>query len=304
MLCEMQPVLSVNDVSKSYGDHQVVSNISFQVNSGEIFGLIGPNGAGKTTILECIGGLRTLTTGAVTILGVDPHKNYQHVCQQLGIQLQASSLPSVMTVEEALKIFPLYLGGKPTYHLLKRFSLDHKRKVQVGQLSTGQLRKLVLAIALSHEPKLIILDEPTAGLDVETRKELHKLMKEERDRGAAIILSSHDMSEVEGLADRVSILAKGKIAAEGSLRDILLEEHDFMKLTVVTKQHSLLSAQQEFEILEINDRDKHVTIKCEELEGTLLQLLSFLKNRDDKLLDLKVERATLEERFIEIVNMG
>lgn len=304
MLSEMEPILSVKNVSKSYGDYQVVSSINCHVYPGEIVALIGPNGAGKTTILECIEGLRTLTTGSVSILGIDPHTNYQRICHQLGIQLQASSLPAIMTVEEALKIFSLYLGSHPKDHLLERFALDHKRKVQIGQLSTGQLRKLVLAIALSHEPELIILDEPTAGLDVATRKELHQLIKEERDRGAAILLTSHDMSEVEGLADRVAILAKGKIAAEGSLRDILLVDHDFMKLTVVTKQHSLFSAQQEFDILEINDRDKRVTIKCDELEETLLQLLSFLKMRDDKLLDLKVERATLEERFIEIVNMG
>lgn len=299
----MEPVLSVIHASKSYNGRQVVSDINFSVYPGEIFALIGPNGAGKTTILECIEGLRSLTTGKVSIFKVNPYKNYHRICQHLGIQLQSSALPFIMTVEEALNIFSLYLGSKPKHHLLERFALADKRKVQIGKLSTGQLRKLVLAIALSHEPKLIILDEPTAGLDVETRRELHQLIKEERDRGAAIILTSHDMSEVEGMADRVAILAQGKIIAEGSLQDILLEEHNFVKLTVETKQHSLRTAGLEFEILEISEQGNRVTIKCEDLEKTLLHLLSYIKKHEDQLVDLKVERATLEERFVEIIKM-
>ncbi len=299
----MKPIVQVEGFTKLYGSSKAADDISFEIMSGEIFALLGPNGAGKTTTLECIEGLRQYNAGTITVNGLNPEKDSKKLRKSLGVQLQASSLPDIITVEEAMKMFCLYLGTETRYDLLERFDLSSKYKTEFGKLSTGQQRKLILAIALAHRPAILILDEPTAGLDVHTRVELHQIMREERAKGTAILLASHDMSEVEELADRVAILVKGKIVAQGSPNDIITSGDSRVRIHVKTQGSSLETLQLQ-EATRSEDVEGYAVFDTEDIEGAVSHILSCIKEHQDKLLDLRVERPSLEDRFINITKQG
>ncbi|MBU3144029.1 ABC transporter ATP-binding protein [Clostridium sp. CF012] len=295
----MEPILCVENFSKFYGDKKAIDNISFKIYPGEIFALLGPNGAGKTSTLECIEGIKKSSKGTIAIKGINPEKEFFKIKDTLGVQLQASALPEIITVEEAMKMFCLYSKTPIRYDLLRKFDLMNQCNMQFGKLSTGQQRKLVLAIALAHNPELLILDEPTAALDASTRVQLHNIMREERKKGTAILLASHDMTEVEDLADNVAILLKGKIIESGSPRDIITSGKDLIKIYVKTKNNSIASLNP-VQAFKIDKKDEYMIFHCKDIEELLQKILEHTKANNDKLLDLKVERASLEERFIDI----
>lgn len=178
----MMPFVEVEGLVKQYGSAKAVDGVGFTISRGEIFALLGQNGAGKTTTLECLEGLREADEGRIMIAGFNPVKDFSKIRKIIGVQLQASSLPDIVTVEEAMKLFCLYLEVETRWDLLKQFDLQDKYKMQFGRLSTGQQRKLMLAVALAHHPQLLILDEPTAGLDVQSRVELHRIMRQEKEK--------------------------------------------------------------------------------------------------------------------------
>ena len=299
----MEPFVSVENLVKRYANVTAVDGVSFTISRGEIFALLGPNGAGKTTTLECLEGLRKADAGKISVAGINPAKEFSKIRKVLGVQLQASALPDIMTVEEAMKMFCLYLRTETRYDLLEKFDLRDRLKTQFGRLSTGQQRKLALAIALSHNPQLLILDEPTAGLDVQTRVELHQIMRQERGEGTAILLASHDMSEVEELADKVAILLNGKVVAAGTPNDIITSGDRQVKIYVKTLKNSIFALQSPA-FLKIEHKDGYVLYYCEDIEEAVHSVLVHIKVHGDKLLDLKVERPSLEERFIDITKNG
>lgn len=299
----MKPIIQVSNFTKYYGTNKAVDNISFDIMPGEIFALLGPNGAGKTTTLECIEGIRSFSEGSITVAGLNPQKDFQKMRKNLGVQLQASSLPDMITVEEAMKMFCLYLGTETRYDLLERFDLTSKYKTEFCKLSTGQQRKLVLAIALAHSPALVILDEPTAGLDVHTRVGLHQIMREEKAKGTAILLASHDMSEVEELADRVAIMVQGRIVAQGTPNEIITSGDNKVKIYVKTQKNSAAELMLE-EAAAVQDGEGYAVFDTEDLEAAISQILSYIKSKEDKLMDLRIVRPSLEERFINITTKG
>lgn len=188
-------VIRVTNFRKVYGDFVAVDGIDFEVRRGEIFGLLGPNGAGKTTILEVLEGLRSSEGGSLQVMGVDPTREWHKLRNLIGVQLQTSGLPDIMRVDEALKFFSGYHGVSPRYDLLERLGLSEKMSAQYHMLSTGLQRRLSLVVALAHNPPVVFLDEPTAGLDVPSRNELHDLMLELKTSGTTIVLATHDMAE-------------------------------------------------------------------------------------------------------------
>jgi ABC-2 type transport system ATP-binding protein len=300
-----ESVVSVSNFTKAYGEFVAVEDISFEVQQGEIFGLLGPNGAGKTTTLECLEGLRKPDIGEMQINGVDPQREPGKLRNVIGVQLQTSGLPANMTVEESLNIFSAYHGVQPNNQLLSRLGLDEKRKTQYHQLSTGQQRRLSLALAVIHNPGVIILDEPTAGLDVSSRSELHKLMQELKSQGTTLILATHDMAEAEKMTDRVAILLRGKIVATGSPRELTAKGSGLTKVSVSTEKSILHGVENSFPAV------THRTIKEEyciyfssDPGSTVSAILEHLGTNDDSLIDLRVERPTLEERFLEITSNG
>lgn len=300
-----ETVISIKDFSKTYDGFKAVDNISLEVTRGEIFGLLGPNGAGKTTTLECLEGLRQFDDGQMHILDVDPQRDPSKLRNLIGVQLQTSALPANMTVEEAMKFFSAYHNVPPRYELLSRMGLDDKRNTQYHQLSTGLQRRLSLALALTHNPPVVILDEPTAGLDVSSRTELHNLMQELKAQGSTLILATHDMAEAEKMTDRVAILLQGKIIATGSPRELTSKGSGLTKVSVRTEASLLHQYNEAFPAVSQQGVNEDYTIYYSTDPGpTVTAILEFITNHDDKLIDLRVERPSLEERFLEITTAG
>jgi ABC-2 type transport system ATP-binding protein len=300
-----ESVVTIKNFTKNYDDFVAVDEISLEVNRGEIFGLLGPNGAGKTTTLECLEGLRQPDGGDMEIKGVDPHKEPRKLRNLIGVQLQTSGLPETMTVEESLKIFSAYHGVQPRYELLSRMGLEEKRKTQYHQLSTGQQRRLSLALAVNHNPKVVILDEPTAGLDVSSRTELHSIMQELKSQGTTLILATHDMAEAEKVTDRIAILLRGKIVAAGSPRELTAKGSGLTKVSVSSEESILHSYENNFPAVTQQGINEEYSIYFSTDPGpTVSAILDYLATHEDKLIDLRVERPSLEERFLEITTDG
>ncbi len=297
----VQPAVEVRDFSKRYGEFTAVSQVSFTVDRGEVFGLLGPNGAGKTSILECLEGLRFADSGLLRVAGVDPAADLPALRRRIGIQLQSSDLPETMTVSEALHIFCAYRGIPPRFDLLETLNLAEKERTGYGALSRGLQRLLNLALALIHDPEIVILDEPTAGLDVASRVTFHDLIRKLRSRGTTILMATHDMAEAEELSDRVAILLKGRLVAVGTPLEITGQGAGLTKLTVRTERSLLFPSLQTLPgVTQCRDRDGYAIFFSECVSKTLPALLAEIERRHDPLVDLRVERPSLEDRFLEI----
>ncbi len=294
-------IVLVRDFRKIYGDVVAVDGISFEVRRGEIFGLLGPNGAGKTTTMESLEGLRHPSAGSLSILGVDPTQQPKRLHNLIGVQLQSSTLPGSMTPHEAMEFFCAYHQVAPRHDLLDRLGLNEKKASQFATLSTGQQRRLSLALAIAHNPPLILLDEPTAGLDVGSRVELHDVMRELQADGTTIILATHDMAEAEKMADRVAILLKGQIAATGSPTQLTATGSGLVKVSVSSEATSLVQNAGDFPaVTQHIIKDEYVIYYSTDAGETVPAILDYLKTHGDHLVDLRVERPTLEDRFLEI----
>jgi ABC-2 type transport system ATP-binding protein len=299
------PVIEVRDFRKTYGDFIAVDGISFEVNQGEIFGLLGPNGAGKTSTLESLEGLRSLDSGSLRVAGIDPTREPRKLRNLIGVQLQTSGLPESITAGEAMRFFCAYHGVDARYDLLDRLGLAEKRNAQYHQLSTGQQRRLSLALALAHNPPVLFLDEPTAGLDVATRVELHDIMREQREAGTTIILATHDMAEAEEMADRIAILLSGQIAASGTPIEITAEGAGLTKVSVRTQRSSLSESGVSFPaVSQQASKDEYSIYFSTDIGPTVAAIISHIETRQDALIDLRVERPSLEDRFLEITTSG
>ena len=296
-----ESVIEVKNFRKTYQNIVAVDDISFEVYRGEIFGLLGPNGAGKTSTLESLEGLRQPDGGRLSILGIDPSRNPRKLRDLIGVQLQASALPASMTPSEAMQFFCTYHQTAPRFDLLEKFGLDEKKNSQFSLLSTGQQRRLALALAIAHHPPVVLLDEPTAGLDVPARVELHGLMDNLRKDGTTIILATHDMAEAEKMSDRVAILLKGRIAASGTPTELTAQGDGLVKISVSSGSSCLLSRPGSFPGVKKQFQDEvYVTYFSEDAGASVPAILDFLKTQNDPLVDLRVERPSLEERFLEI----
>jgi ABC-2 type transport system ATP-binding protein len=214
---EARAVIVVEHLHKAYGATVAVDDVSFSVRAGEIFGVLGRNGAGKTTTVECLSGLRVPEGGRVAVLGLDPRKDGRELHERVGVQLQQSALPPKMRVGEAVELYSSFYrrpadGGR----LLGVLGLDEKRASYFRDLSGGQKQRLSIVLALIGQPEIAILDELTAGLDPEARRETWDLIEGVRDSGVTIVLVTHFMEEAERLCDRVALIDRGTVIALGS----------------------------------------------------------------------------------------
>jgi ABC-2 type transport system ATP-binding protein len=299
------PVIRVKDFRKIYGNLVAVEGISFEVERGEIFGILGPNGAGKTSTLECLEGLRIPDGGLLRVMDVDPNRQSGKLRNLIGVQLQTSSLSESIRLDEAMKFFCAYHEVAPRYDLLDRFGLKEKKRAQCHQLSAGQQRRLGLALAVAHHPQVLFLDEPTAGLDVASRIELHNLMRELQTSGTTIILATHDMAEADELSTRLAILLRGKIVATGTPLALTATGAGLTKISVRTKGSSLFDPQLSFPaVSQRTAKEEYVIYYSRDIGPTISAILTYLKDKEDTLLDLRVERPSLEDRFLEITNIG
>ncbi len=296
-------VVDVVDFRKTYGDFVAVDGISFDVRRGEIFGLLGPNGAGKTTTLECLEGLRAPDGGSLRVAGIDPVREPHRLRGVIGVQLQSAGLPDSITPGEAMRLFCAYRGVAPRFDLLARLGLSEKRDAQYHTLSGGQQRRLALALAVANDPMVLFLDEPTAGLDVPSRVELHNLMNELRTAGTTIILATHDMAEAEEMSDRVAILLEGSIAAVGTPREITATGAGLTKVSVRTQGASLSGPDTTFPAVRraVHEGDYSIFFSTD-IGPTVAAIITHVEAIDDSLIDLRVERPSLEDRFLEITD--
>ncbi len=214
---QADPILKVKDLSVSYGLFKAVKNISFDVNAGEIFGLLGPNGAGKTSTLSAVEGLLKPAAGLISIAGFDVRTKPLHARANMGVQLQATSFQPELTVSEIIELYANIYGVKLTKERMQDILLDIKLESssnkRFGQLSGGQQQRVSLVIATIHEPVLVLLDEPTTGLDPQSRRQLWERIEAMRSRGHAVLLTTHSMEEAEAVCDRIAIIDHGSIIA-------------------------------------------------------------------------------------------
>ncbi len=207
-------IIKVNKLVKKYGEFTAVKGISFEVKEGEIFGLLGPNGAGKTTTLEIIETLRDKTSGEVIVDGMDLDKDPQSIKNIIGVQLQAAGYYPNLNLKQIIELFAgLYNRSIDPMALLDTVNLREKAKNKFKELSGGQKQRFSIATTLINEPKIIFLDEPTTGLDPQARRNLWDLIKQLRERGATVVLTTHYMDEAEELCERVAIIDSGEIIA-------------------------------------------------------------------------------------------
>jgi ABC-2 type transport system ATP-binding protein len=207
---------------KKYNDLVAVDGLDLEVRTGECFGLLGPNGAGKTTTVEILEGLNEPTAGSVEVLGMRWERDERALRQRLGVSLQETHLPDKLTVEENLRMFrSFYLRGRPLDEVLELVGLTDKRASWTERLSGGQKQRLAVACALVGDPELLFLDEPTTGLDPQSRRQLWDVVLGFRSRGRTVLLTTHYMDEAERLCDRVAIVDKGKVIALGTPQELI-----------------------------------------------------------------------------------
>jgi ABC-2 type transport system ATP-binding protein len=207
-------IISARDLRKRYGALQAVDGVGFEVAEGEVFGILGPNGAGKTTTLEMIEGMRTIDSGSAIVDGIDVSRDPRAVKARIGIQLQASSFFDELNLVELLELFGhLYGRQVDAAKLLADVELTDKARSQVRTLSGGQKQRFSIAAALVNDPRVLFLDEPTTGLDPQARHHLWGLVRQIRERGHTVVLTTHYMEEAEELCDRVAIMDRGRIIA-------------------------------------------------------------------------------------------
>lgn len=205
-------IISVKDLVKNYGNFEAVRSISFDVFEGEIFGLLGPNGAGKSTTLEIIETLRSKTSGQIVVDGIDLDKHPDEIKKIIGVQLQTSGFYPGLNLLELISMFSgLYNKKVDAIELLKKVNLEDKAKNKSKELSGGQKQRFSIATTLINNPKIIFLDEPTTGLDPQARRNLWDLIREIRNNGTTVIITTHYMDEAEQLCDRIAIMDKGKV---------------------------------------------------------------------------------------------
>jgi len=217
-----RPVIQVSGIRKTYGSIVAVSDVSFEVSEGEIFGLIGPNGAGKTTTMECVEGLQRPDRGAISILGLDPVRDVYQLQNRIGVQLQQAQLQKRIKVWEAVDLWAsLYTKSVDPKRLLEQLGLTEKRNAWFMTLSGGQKQRLFIALALINDPEVVFLDELTTGLDPQSRRAIWDLVRGIRERGKTVFMTTHLMEEAERLCDRVAIIEHGKIIDMGSPEELV-----------------------------------------------------------------------------------
>ena len=295
----MQSVIEVENLRKEYGAVVAVDGISFQVNSGEIFGMVGPNGAGKTTTIECIEGLRIADAGTVKLLGKDPATERMDLADQIGIQLQESSLPNNIRVGEVIDLFAsFYKKQTDSKTLLETLRLTEKRSSTFKNLSGGQKQRLFIALALINHPEIVFFDELTTGLDPQARRSMWDLVRNIREEGATVFLTTHYMEEAERLCDRVLIIDNGQIIALDTPEE-LIRSLGIGKRIVFTIPEGTDPPQLEklSPVQKVERSGNRFTVHGTG-ERFVSTVVSALEDANVEFLDLRTEQPNLEDVFL------
>ena len=289
--------VEVEDLRKSYGSVQALRGVSFTVVEGEVFALLGPNGAGKTTTVEILEGFRRRDGGRASVLGFDPAAGNSRLKDQLGIVLQTSGVDPYLTVAETVDMFRgYYPKPRARDEVIKLVGLEEKANERVTKLSGGQKRRLDVAIALAGDPRLLFLDEPTTGFDPAARRNAWEVIKGLAQLGKTIFLTSHSMDEVQFLADRVVIIAEGRIVAEGTPDNLAGREKAAALVRFRRPDESDLPAVG----AEYQTAGGFVEVRTQDPTRTLYELTSWAVRRGVMLEGLEVTRPSLEDVYLQI----
>ncbi|HEY7119401.1 MAG TPA: ABC transporter ATP-binding protein [Tepidisphaeraceae bacterium] len=282
---------------------QAVRGISFDVARGEIFGLLGPNGAGKTSTLECIIGLRAPDTGSISVAGVDAIRHARQVKQRIGVALQATALPDKITPREALDLFAsFYRNPVTTGELIRRFSLAEKADAKFETLSGGQKQRLAIALATINDPDVLFLDEPTAGLDPQSRRELHEVIRQTRAAGKTVVLTTHYIEEAQQLCDRLAVVDHGRIIATGTPVELIASAKSPPRVTfTATRAPELRRLESLAEVTTATVKGESATLYTTQPGRTIVDLVNWLQaDPGNELVDLHIQKPSLEDVFIEL----
>lgn len=283
-----------------YGAFEAVRGIDLTVHRGETFALLGTNGAGKTTTLETLEGHRTPDSGEVEVLGLDPHAERRGLAARVGIMLQASGLPGNLTPREVLELWtrltpdaPAHLDASVT---LARVELDHRADVRIQQLSGGERRRLDLALALINDPELILLDEPTTGMDPQARERTWQILRDLRAAGVTILLTTHYLEEAEALADRLAIMDAGRLATTGTLSEVIASRAATIRARLPAGAPQLPDLNGDIHLA----ADRQLTIGTRQLQEDLTDLLTWARTHGQRLEELHASDASLSQVFHDI----
>src|SRR5215475_12952341 len=301
----LAPALAVRDLRKYYADVRAVDGLDIVVPPGECFGLLGPNGAGKTTTIEVCEGLLAPDAGVVELLGLRWDHNEHELRERLGIQLQETQLAEKLTVEETVRLFrSFYARGRTVDDVIRLVQLDEKRGAGVGKLSGGQKQRLALACAIVGDPDLLFLDEPTTGLDPQSRRQLWDLITDFKSLGRTILLTTHYMDEAEILCDRVAIVDHGKVIALGTPRDLIssLGAEHVVEFTLVEGSPALDDADVAAlpGVRTVRRVAGGYEVAVEALHRAVPALLAMLAQRGAELANLTTHSASLEDVFVSL----
>jgi ABC-2 type transport system ATP-binding protein len=296
------PAIRCRGLVKNYGALRAVDGLDLEIHAGECFGLLGPNGAGKTTTVEILEGLLPATSGEVQLLERSWQSDGDWLRQRLGISLQETNLPDKLTVEETLRLFrSFYAAGPQVQELLELVSLTDKRRTWYVKLSGGQKQRLAVACALAGDPEVLFLDEPTTGLDPQSRRQIWGLIERFKADGRTVLLTTHYMDEAQRLCDRVAVIDKGKVIALGTPRELI---HSLGGTEVVEftcdgpMDEASVSAVPGVHAVKTRGDEHALTV--EQLHKTLPLLLGHLQQNGRKLTSLSTHHATLEDVFVNL----
>ncbi|MFN2544727.1 MAG: ABC transporter ATP-binding protein [Actinomycetota bacterium] len=292
------PAVEVRELSKRYGSIEAVRGISFEVGEGEVFSLLGPNGAGKTTTVEILEGYRRRDEGTVSVLGHDPSRGERALKERIGIVLQQTGVEEFLTVRETIEMYRgYYPHPRPTEEIIELVELGPKAETRITKLSGGQRRRLDVAIALSGDPDLLFLDEPTTGFDPAARRNAWTVVKNLADLGKTILLTTHYMDEAQFLADRVAIIRDGEIVAEGPPSTLAGRETAATRIRFRTTAGAVPPP---IAGVEAKVVDGTAELRTERPTQVLHELTTWAVDAGRELEGLEVSRPSLEDVYLEL----
>jgi ABC-2 type transport system ATP-binding protein len=296
------PVIQVENLQKSYGAVEALRGVSFAVEQGEVFGLLGPNGAGKTTTIEILEGMRTPDAGRARVCGLDPERSGETFKERIGAVLQSTSLPDKIRVSEAIDLFAnFYHDRADTGGLLRRFQLEEKANAFYNHLSGGQKQRLALAMALVNNPQVVFLDEPTAGLDPQVRREIYDIVEELKREKKTVLLTTHYLEEAERLCDRVAIVDYGKVIALGTPRELKQRSAGTTRIEVRLERPLTDGVLGRMEgVRDSREFDGSYVLHSSRPPQTIVALVKQLESDNNELQSLEMFSPSLEDVFIEL----
>ena len=298
-------LIEIQKLVKDYGAERALAGVDLAIEAGGIVGLLGPNGAGKTTLVEILEGLREPTSGRATVFGLDPRKDARALRLRIGVQLQATALPQELRVAEVLRLYaalyPRTLGPRA---VLEQVELTGKDRALVRTLSGGERQRLALALALLHDPELLILDEPTAALDPVARRGVHGIVERLAAAGKTVVLTTHYIEEAEKLCSRVILLRRGAVVADGAPFELIGRAEGLSTLWIEVDGPFDAAPLMAAGAIDQGREGRHRRFAIADPGAAVVALGDLLRAGGGKLVDLRLRRPTLEDIYLEWMGEG